>query len=112
MLSPIHPLQLALGLTVWAVWFVIWYTVLSLACEFAPVDAASATWVNAALILISVPFIAVLGFWARRCWRAASAPELPGSSRFVAQVSAGAHGVAAFAVAFMILPGLVLPPCT
>lgn len=111
MLAPVHPMQLVLGLTVWAVWFVIWYTVLSLACEFAPVETASVGWINGLLIIISLPFIAVLWYWARRCWRASRAPDVSGPARFIGQVSAGAHGLAGFAVAFMILPGLALPPC-
>lgn len=111
MLAPVHPMQLVLGLTVWAVWFVIWYTVLSLACEFVLEDGTSVNWLNGVLIVISLPFVALLWCWARRCWRAASAPGVSGPSRFIAQVSAGVHGVAGFAVAFMMIPGLVLPPC-
>lgn len=32
MLSPLHPLQLAFGLTLWAVWFVLVYSVIGVAC--------------------------------------------------------------------------------
>lgn len=111
MLSPVHPLQLVLGLTVWAVWFVIWYTVLSLACEFASAGGTLVSWINGLLVVISLPFIVLLWYWARRCWRAAGAPEVSSPHRFVAQVSAGAHSVAGFSVVFMVIPGLVLPPC-
>jgi hypothetical protein len=113
MLAPAHPLQLVLGLTVWALWFVVWYAILSLGCALAPPEPmeASLTWIDWVLFALSVPFIAVLLYWARKNWRAADNQNMPGSSRFIAQVSAGAHLMAAGAVIFMILPGLVLPPC-
>ncbi|MDQ2076841.1 hypothetical protein [Marinimicrobium sp. ABcell2] len=113
MLAPTHPMQLALGLTVWALWFVVWYSALSLGCALAPPESigASLSWINWLLIALSLPFIAVLLYWARRSWRASVDAGLTATARFIAQVAAGAHLVAAGAVVFMILPGLVLPPC-
>ncbi len=113
MLAPTHPFQLVLGLTLWALWFVIWYATLSLGCAFAPPEQvdASLTWIDLLLFALSLPFMVMLLFWARRSWRASGNSELPSTRRLIAQVAAGAHLVAAAAVAIMNLPGLVLPPC-
>lgn len=113
MLSPTHPFQLVLGLTLWALWFVIWYATLSLGCAFAPPEKAevSLTWITWFLWSLSLPVIALLVFWARRSWRAAGNSKLSGTHRLIAQVAAAAHLVAAAAVVIMNLPGLVLPPC-
>ncbi len=99
-----HPLQLVLGLTVWAIWFVALYGGLSVACKLAPppASAGALTWLNGALLLFTLATAALLGYWARLCWRAQG---------FIARVGAGVHLASAVATLAMGLPALVLPPC-
>ncbi len=110
-----HPLQLVLGLSVWALWFVVAYGALSVACAFMPpaVERGAVNWLNGALLLLTLLTTAGLlwaGWW---CWRAAQAAALAGHarSRFVAAVSAGLHAGAAASTVFVGLPLFVLPPC-
>jgi hypothetical protein len=112
MLAPTHPLQLALGLVVWSAWFVALYGGMSVGCAVAPPDVARGpfTWINGALLVLTVLTLAPLLYWSLRCWRAR-----PGSAdrerRFIAAMGAAVHLVAAGAVVAIGLPILVLPPC-
>lgn len=108
--SPTHPLQLALGLIIWSVWFVLIYSVLSLGCAFAiPADTVnSLNWLNALLLVLTVITTALLIALARRCWREETPP---GNKKFIARVAAGIYLVAAISTLAVGLPTLVLPPC-
>lgn len=113
-MSPYHPLQLALGLSVWSAWFVITYGGLSLACSFtafSPLQGGIA-WINLVLLLFALLVSGLLLSWAWRCWRAGRNGQAPGPSQsLIAQVSAGLHlmgAVATFAVGLMTL---AVPPC-
>lgn len=114
--SPLHPLQLCLGLIIWSIWFVFLYAGLSVACAFAPPDVTlgAATWVNAAMLILAVLVGSFLLWSARRCWRAApgSGPG-PGAAtgRFVARTAAAVYLVCALAAFGLALPGMVLAPC-
>jgi hypothetical protein len=108
--SPTHPLQLALGLIIWSAWFVLIYSVLSIACEFATLDEAlhSRNWLNGLLLILTLVTTAFLLFLAWRCWRAATPP---GHKQFITRVAAGIYLVAAISTLAVGLPTLVLPPC-
>lgn len=112
MIAPNHPIQLALGLVIWSAWFVAAYGGLSVGCRIAPPapEAGSFTWINLALLAITVPVIAGLLVLARRCWRFADSGQGQGQG-FVASVAAGIHLTAAAATLGIALPALYLPPC-
>lgn len=114
MLAPSHPLQLALGLIVWSVWFVAVYGGLSVGCAFAPPDVALGawTWLNGLLAVFTALSLAWLVRQARVCLQA-SRSDTAGSprARFVAQLGAGVYAVAAASTLFIGLPVLGLPPC-
>lgn len=110
MFAPTHPLQLALGLIIWSVWFVLIYSVLSLGCEFAlPENSLSPfNWLNALMLVLTLLTTALLAFFAWRCWRA---PTPPGNNHFIARVAAGIYLASAISTLAIGLPVLVLPPC-
>lgn len=115
MLSPYHPMQLALGLIVWAVWFVVLYGGLSVACVLAPppVEQGAYTWINGALLLGTLLVTALLLYWAYGCWKTARANiERDGASRrLIVRVAMGVHlagALASFSVGAVVI---TLPPC-
>lgn len=110
MFAPTHPLQLALGLIIWSVWFVLIYSVLSIGCAFATLDnsVSPVNWLNALLLVLTLITTALLGYLAWHCWRA---PTPPGNHRFIARVAAGIYLVGAISTFAIGLPVLVLPPC-
>ncbi|MHA6493457.1 hypothetical protein ACX0MV_09440 [Pseudomonas borbori] len=113
LLSPYHPVHIALGLVLWSLWFVAIYGGLSVACSLAPPEPQHGawTWINGLLVLFSLLTLLVLGALAWWCWRAGQLLTLRPRERFVALLSAGTHAVAAVATLFITLPVLALPPC-
>lgn len=115
MIPPRHPLQLALGLALWLVWFSLAYGGLSLGCALAPPppEAGAWTWINVLLLLSTLVVAALLLIWSRRCWLSAktggkgdfSAPAL------IAYVAAGVHLTAAVATLGVGVTTVFLPPC-
>lgn len=112
LLHPTHPLQLAWGLLLWSVWFVLIYVVQALSCVSpAPHAAAHPTAVNTALLMIGVGFTAVMVWMMWRCLRASRQAALPPTGRFIALTAAVLHGTATFSTVFVALPLWRLPPC-
>jgi hypothetical protein len=113
MLAPTHPMQLALGLIIWSVYFVAIYAGLSLGCAVAPPDEVRGpwTWINGVLLLLTLFTVVLLLFWSRACWRAPARAEVDQHGGFVARMGAAVHLVAAGAVVAVGAPLLVLPPC-
>jgi hypothetical protein len=115
MLSPYHPLQLALGLTIWITWFALMYGALGIACEVAPppIEQGSFTWINVALLLTTLAITGLLFYWAHQCWRAAHAVNQPKdpSRTFIANLGASINLVGAIATLSLGLMVLLLPPC-
>lgn len=115
MLSPYHPLQLALGLAVWIVWFALMYGALAVACEVAPPPAEHGpfTWINVALLFSTLAVTGLLLYWAYDCWRAANAGDRrdKSSRRFIARLGMGINLIGAIATLSLGLMALLLPPC-
>jgi len=115
MLSPYHPLQPALGLAVWIIWFALMYGALAVACEVAPPPAEHSpfTWINVALLLSTLAITGLLLYWANACWRAARAEIGPVSESrlFIARLGAGINLMGAIATFCLGLMALLLPPC-
>ena len=114
MFRPNHPLHLVLGPTLWAVWFVVIYAGLSVACRLSPpaADQGAMTWISGLLLLMTVLVILLLLILGRWCWREASTnPSLSRNRRFISRVSAGAYLVMAISSFLIGVPIILLPPC-
>jgi hypothetical protein len=114
LLSPTHPVHLALGLTLWAGWFVVVYGGVSLACAWVPppTPLGPFTWVNATVGALTLIMATLLAWGAWVCWRARHTGHEPvGARRFLAAVSAGLYAAAAIATLAVGLPAMRLPPC-
>lgn len=114
MMAPTHPLQLALGLIVWAVWFVALYGGLSVGCALAPpaADLGARTWLNGLLAALTAITFGWLAWQVRRCGRATrSGIGEPSSRRFLSTLGAGVYAVAAVSTLVIGIPVLGLPPC-
>lgn len=114
-----HPLHLALGFTLWLLWFGLLYGAQGLGCAVAPPPAGqgAANAVNAALAGLTLVFLAgfvwaavVAGRAAAQPGPAADAPRAP-LARFMASVAAVLYGAAAVSTLVVGLPVLFLPPC-
>lgn len=111
MSHPTHPLHLIGGLSLWAIWFVITYGGLSVACRWQDDQADSLlSFTNPVLLLFSVVMILVLIRCMQRSWHAAREVK-PGPSRFITTLAAALYAASALAVAAVALPLLRLPPC-
>jgi hypothetical protein len=112
MLSVTHPLQLVLGLIIWALWFVVIYGGLSVACEVAPPDVSSGayTWINGSVLLLTLLTTGFLLVLATLCRRVALRKG-PGTIRFITGVAAGIYLASAVATLVIGLPVVALPPC-
>jgi hypothetical protein len=112
MISPAHPMQLALGLIVWTVFFVALYAGLSVGCAVAPPDEAQGplTWINGALLALTLLTTVVLLRWSWKCWRARR-DSTGAQGTFLPAMGAAVHLIAAAATLAIAAPVLVLPPC-
>lgn len=120
-LSPHSAWQLAVGFTVWSLWFVAVYGGLSVGCAMASPGASrgSFTGLNLALLVLTLATVVVLlaaAWGCLRARRAAHAPSQRGTRgaarrRFTAGLAALLHLSAAVATVFVGLPLLWLPPC-
>ncbi|MBU2569704.1 MAG: hypothetical protein KJ725_06625 [Gammaproteobacteria bacterium] len=111
-----HPMQLAFGLAIWILWFIVKYGALALFCEQAPppIEQGAFTWINAALMVGSVAVTALLLFWANNCWRAARSGNNDADSEinaFIAVLGAGINLLGAVVTLSQGLMSLLLPPC-
>ncbi|MDO3383732.1 hypothetical protein [Gilvimarinus algae] len=125
MLSPFHPLQMALGLIVWALYFVVIYSGLSVVCTHSPPPAANAGALNTVnLALLALTFAVALSLF-YQAWRGnkalrkevashaqSGASEAPLPTRqFIARIAVATYLVAGTATLLTGLPALVLIPC-
>lgn len=109
---PAHPLQLAWGLILWSLWFVVIYAAQALTCVSPTLAEVSAiTSLNTGLLLLSAALTAGLGAMMWRCLRASRQADLTPTARFVALTAAALHGAAALSTVFVALPLWRLPPC-
>lgn len=114
MISPYRAWHLILGPTLWGIWFVAVYGGLSLGCVIAPPapEQGPWNWINLVLWLFTLLTVALLLFWAFRCWKAARPTRQPlPRERFIATLGAAVHLMSALITLFIGLPILVLSPC-
>ncbi|MCD9098335.1 hypothetical protein LU699_10420 [Luteimonas fraxinea] len=117
---PIGLTRMSMPLVVWALHFVVVYSLQGLACARAlwraPVAGLETmTWVLWALTLLALGVIALFGASALRAWRIARA-QTDGRTetsrlRFLTALSALVALIAAIGVAFTALPVALLPTC-
>ncbi|MGR9044605.1 MAG: hypothetical protein ACU83N_04870 [Gammaproteobacteria bacterium] len=116
MLSPYHPMQLALGLIVWIAWFILKYSALAFFCELAPpaVGQGPHTWINASLLLGSFAVSGLLLYWANNCWREVRSGRDRTNQAidlFIVRLGAGINLLGAVVTLSQGLISLFLPPC-
>jgi hypothetical protein len=117
---PIGLTRMSMPLVVWALHFVMVYSLQGLACARTlwrtPVAGQDAmTWVLWALTVLALGVIALFGASALRVWRIARA-QTDGRSgttrlRFLTALSALVALIAAIGVVFTALPVALLPTC-
>lgn len=114
MSSPYHPMQLVFGLAIWAVWFVMIYAGLSLACEYVgSAESDSLSWINLVLMAFTMLTCGLLLFLAHRTWRDARLTwrDQRPASRFIVRTAVLLDLVAALVTLAVGLPAVMLPPC-
>lgn len=106
-----HPVHLVLGPTIWALWFVVIYAALSVVCHVAPpaVDKGAGTWLNGALLALTLVVTALLLGAGVQCWRASRKGDP--DAHFFTRVSAGAYLLSAASVLLIGATVIGLPPC-
>jgi hypothetical protein len=113
--APAHASHLVLGLVVWSLYFVALYGGLSVGCAVSPppASAGALTWLNGALLLLTLLVTALLLLQARRCLAAIrpSGETDTGLTRFLPAVSAALYLASAVAALAIGLPVIMLPPC-
>ncbi|UCJ15804.1 hypothetical protein K5Q02_18500 [Pseudomonas sp. MM211] len=111
--SVYNPIHIVTGLSIWSLWFVALYGGQGVGCSVAPppLEDGPWTWLNLALVALSLLTTLLLLALARLFQKAARQPDRSDRERFVASVSAGGNLIAAIAVVFIALPIMALPPC-
>lgn len=120
-LTPHYPLvAVALPMAVWALHFVVVYSLVGLGCErgvlLQPVAMLPLlSWVLVLVTLLALATIAWLGWRAWRRWNqlgAQQASRAQPRERFMRVVTLLLSLLAFIAVVFTAIPMFVLPPCT
>lgn len=122
MFSPLHPLQLALGLLVWAVWFSVVYSVIGIACGME--SLRNHTLVNVVLVaftLLVAGYLLWCAYRCRKCWSALersgeseaaeSAPGPKYPAAFMASLAFGINALAGSSTLLVGLPLVLFLPC-
>lgn len=106
-----HPMHLVLGLTLWAVFFVVVYGGMSIGCEISAARDSTTFLnpINAFVLLVTVLFTVLLAWLAWACHKAT--PEAPNQGRFLARLAAVLYAVSAVSTLLVGLPGVIYPPC-
>lgn len=117
---PFRLTGIAAPLAVWALHFVVVYSLQGVACgehvlRQRVAGAELASWLLIALTLLAYAGIAALGVGAWRAWHPLHRLPQPDDTarrrRFAAAVTGLSAVLAAIAVTFTALPVLMLPPC-
>lgn len=112
--SPLHPMQIVLGLIIWSIWFAGIYAAHGVACAVSPPDPAQGivNWLNLSFAGGTLLVVALLLWLAHRAWKLARPlHELNERLLFVTRVAAGIHLIAAVATLFIGLQLAFYPPC-
>lgn len=114
MFTRMHPLLLVAGLVMWAIWFVLMYSILSIACNVAPpATYYSLNWLNGFLLAITLITTAKLLYFAyyvstkKPLANVAPSP----TKRFINWIAVAVFIVAAVATSAIGIMTLFFPPC-
>lgn len=114
MFTRMYPLLLVAGLVVWAVWFVLLYSILSIACNISPPATNHPwNWLNGALLVMTLITAAKLLYFAyyfsakRSLAHVASSP----TKHFINWIIVAVFIVAAIATSAIGIMTLFFPPC-
>ncbi|MBX3725156.1 MAG: hypothetical protein KF823_04490 [Xanthomonadales bacterium] len=122
-LSPLAPGRLTgmvLPMALWALHFVVVYSLVGLGCEhdWPSRSLAGGNLLSVLLIALTAAFlvvVAALGLRARRAWRRHAANQAgdPRQRRhaLIAMAATALAALAAIAIVFTATPALLLPPC-
>jgi hypothetical protein len=110
-----HPLHLALGLTLWLVWFAVVYGAQGAGCAVVQpaAQAGASTPVNVLLGGLTLAFFAGFAAAAALMARAARAQGKQGDpgGRFVTRAATALYATAAASTLVVGLPVFLMPPC-
>lgn len=109
-----YPLLLVAGLVVWAVWFVLLYSILSIACNVAPPATNNPwNWLNGSLLVMTLIVAAKLLYFAYYfSTKRSLAHVTPGSTKcFINWIAVAVFIVAAIATSAIGIMTLFFPPC-
>lgn len=123
MLSPLHPLQLAFGLILWAIWFIVVYSAIGIACGLQAL--ADNVWTNIGLMAFTLVVAGYLLWSAGRCRRAwrelsedgadpAAVQTVKGDQYpavFIASLACGVNALAGFSTLLAGVSFLLFAPC-
>lgn len=106
-----HPWHLLCGLTVWCVFFIVIYGGAAVGCSVAPPSpqAGALTWINAAVLAVTVLTTALLAVLSWACFR--QTPKQPHNKRFLMRSSTALYGISALATLVVGLTAVIYPPC-
>ena len=104
---PRRLLWIASPFAIWALHFVLVYSIQGLVC--ARGWAVAAAW--AGMALVTLPAFVAVAWLGLRARRRAQAADVAGEKRFAARLVAMLSLLAALAMVFTILPALLLNPC-
>lgn len=108
-----HPIHLVLGLTVWAVWFVIIYSLLSIGCAGTPITASGSIWINIIILCFTLLVLIALVYFTTAYWQTNKDHfrTSKGVVRFIIWVSLGGYLIAIIALFSIGIMVLFFPPC-
>lgn len=118
-IGPYRLAGMAAPMTVWALHFVLVYSLAGLGCEegWHLRHAAGLSLLKWSLLLSTVFALALVGWLGMRAWRSARASAAPADAlqrrhRFMARATTILSVLAAIAIVFTATPAAMLPSCT
>lgn len=107
-----NPLHLLFGLIIWAIWFVIMYSLLSIGCSIYPVSSYPLNWITLLLFCCMLITLSILLYLMYICWQTKSHSNKNSAlTAFILWVSLGGYlaaVIATFSIGIMVL---FFPPC-
>jgi len=114
MFARMYPLLLVAGLVVWAIWFVLMYSILSIVCNITPPTTTNhpLNWLNVSLLALTF-ITAVMLFYFAYCYskKQTSSNTASPTKSFINWIAIAVFIVAAVATGAIGIMTLFFPPC-